>query len=86
MWLCCIGSLLPESCSNSLELQVRMKFSLVTEVATFLGITQVSNGFNKSHILIFSKFKYLHGKIASLANVKSCVTACRSNSLMFGPV
>ena len=26
------------------------------------------------HILIFSKYKYLHVKIGSLANVKSCVT------------
>ena len=25
-------------------------------------------------MLIFSKYKYLHVKIASLANVKSCVT------------
>ena len=38
--------------------------------------------FKKSRILIFSKFKYLHAKIASLATVKSCVTACRSNLLM----
>ena len=47
---------------------------MVTEVSTFVTITQVSNGFKKSHILIFSKFKYLHYKIASLATVKSCVT------------
>ena len=33
------------------------------------------------HILIFSKYKYLHVKIDSLANVKSCVTVG-----MFGPV
>ena len=71
VWLCCIGSLLPESCSNSLELQVTMKFGVVTEVPTFLVITQISSGLEKSHILIY---KYLHVKIASLANVKSCVT------------
>ena len=73
VWLCCIGSLLPESC-NSLELQVRMKFGVATEVSTFLVITQVSSGLIKSHILIFIKYKYLHVKIASLVNVKSCVT------------
>ena len=59
-----------------------MKFGVVTEVSIFLVITQVSSGLN---ILIFSKYKYLHVKIARLANVKSCVTV-RSNSLMFGPV
>ena len=31
-------------------------------------------GVNELHILIFSKYKYLHANIASLANVKSCVT------------
>ena len=36
-------------------------------------------------LVIFSKYKYLHVKIASLANVKSCVTVYRSNSLMFVP-
>ena len=51
-----------------------MKFVVVTEVSTFLVITQVSSALKKSHILIFSKYKYLHVKIASLANVKSCVT------------
>ena len=50
-----------------------MKFGVVTEVSTFWVITQVSSGLKK-HILIFSKYKYLHVKIASLANVKSCVT------------
>ena len=53
-----------------------MKFGVVTEVSTFLVITQVSSGLKKSHIFIFSKYKYLlvmHA-IASLANVKSCVT------------
>ena len=47
-----------------------MKFGVVIEVSTFLVITQVSSGF---HILIFSRYKYLHVKIDSLANVKSCV-------------
>ena len=37
VWLYCIGSLL----YNALELQVRMKFGVVTEVSTFLVITQV---------------------------------------------
>ena len=55
-------------------MQVRMKFSVVTEVSTFLIITQVSSGFKKSYILIFSKYKYLHAKIGSLGTVKSCVT------------
>ena len=49
-----------------------MKFGVVTEVSTFLVITQISGGFKK--IVIVSKYKYLHVKIASLANVKSCVT------------
>ena len=62
-----------------------MKFGVVTEVSTFLVITQVSSGLKKSHILIFSKYKYLHVKIASLANVKSCVTV-GPNALMFCPV
>ena len=70
VWLYCISSLL----YNALELQIRMKFGVVTKVSTFLVITQVSSGLKKSHILIFSKYKYLHVKIASLANVKSCVT------------
>ena len=39
-----------------------MKFSVVTEVSTFLVITQVSSGYKESHILI----KCLHVKIASL--------------------
>jgi len=46
----------------------------VTEGRTLLVITQVSSGLKKLHILIFNKYKYLHVKIASLANVKSCVT------------
>ena len=54
---------------NTLELQVRMKFGMVGEVSTFLVITPVSNRLKNSHILIFSKYKYLHVKIASLANV-----------------
>ena len=44
---------------------------VVTEVSTLLIITWVSSGLKKC---IFSKYKYLHVKIASLANVKSCVT------------
>ena len=51
-----------------------MKFGVVNKVSTFLVITQVSSGLKKLHILIFSKYKYLHVKIASLVNVKSCVT------------
>ena len=44
---------------------------VVTKVSI---ITRVSSGLKKkSHMLIFSKYK-LHVKIASLANVKSCVT------------
>ena len=43
-----------------------MKFGVVTEVSTFLVITQVSSGVKQLH-------KYLHVKIASLANVKSYV-------------
>jgi len=48
----------------------------VTKVSTLLIITRVSSGLKKSHMLIFSKYtlQYLHIKIASLANVKSCVT------------
>ena len=48
---------------------------VVTEVSTLLIITGVSSVLKKkSQMLIFSKYKYLHVKIASLANVKSCVT------------
>ena len=39
-----------------------MKFGVVTEGSTLLVIAQVSSGFKKSHILIFSKYKYLHVK------------------------
>ena len=42
---------------------------VVTEVSTLLIITRVSSGLKKSQMLIFSKYKYLHVKIASLANV-----------------
>ena len=49
-----------------------MKFGVVTEVSTFLVIT--SGLKKKLHILIFSKYKCLHVKVASLANVKSCVS------------
>ena len=41
------------------ELQVRVKFSVVTEMSTFLTITQVSSGLKKLYILFFSKCKYL---------------------------
>ena len=38
-------------------------------------------------MLIFSKYKYLHVKIASLANVKSCVTVGHLGSnFTVGPV
>ena len=37
------------------ELQVRI-ICVLTEVSTFLIITQVSSGLKKSHILIFSKY------------------------------
>ena len=46
----------------------------VTEGTTLLVITPVSSGLKKMHILIFSKYMYLHVKIASLANAQSCVT------------
>ena len=60
---------------------------VVTKVSTLLIISRVSSGLKKSQMLIFSKYKYLHVKIASLANVKSCVTM-GPISLMakFGPV
>ena len=51
-----------------------MKFDVVTEVSTFLTIIQVDSGLKKLHILFFSKYKYLHVKIASLPTVKSFVT------------
>ena len=53
----------------------------VTEGRTLLVIIQVSSGLKKYHILIY---KYLHVKIASLANVKSCVTIGPIH--LFGPV
>ena len=44
-------------------------------VTKVLIITRVSSGLKKtSQMLIFSKYKFLHVKIASLAKVKSCVT------------
>ena len=46
----------------------------VTEVSTLLIITRVSSGLKKIANVKFSTYKYLHVKIASLANVKSCVT------------
>ena len=42
---------------------------VVTEGRTLVVITQVSSDLKKLHILIFSKYKYLHVKIAGLANV-----------------
>ena len=60
----------------------------VTEERTLLVITQVSSGFKKTphsklYILIFSKYEYLHVRIASLVNVQSCVIIHdRSNLLM----
>ena len=42
-----------------------MKFSVVTEVSVILIITQISSSLKKLHILIFSKCKYLHAKIAT---------------------
>ena len=47
---------------------------VVTKVLTLLIIIGFSSGLKKSQMLIFSKYKYLHVKIASLANVKSCIT------------
>ena len=47
---------------------------VVTEGTTILIIAQVSSGFKKLYMLTFSKYKYFHVKIASLAVVKSCVT------------
>ena len=47
---------------------------VVTEGRTLLVITQVSSGLKKIAYVIFSKYKYLQVEIASLANVKSCVT------------
>ena len=56
------------------ELQVVGNVCEVTEGRTLLAITQVSSGLKKLYILIFSKYRYFHVKIASLANVQSCVT------------
>ena len=60
---------------------------VVTKVSTLLIITRVSSGLKKLQMLMFGKYKYLHVKIDSLANVKSCVTV-GPISLMakFGPV
>ena len=57
----------------------------VTEGRTLLAITQVSSasGLKKLYILIFSKYKYFHVKIASLANVQSCVTIGPINAKCF---
>ena len=61
---------------------------VVTKVLTLLIITRVSSGLKKkSQMLIFSKYKYLHVKIAILANVKSCVTVGhRGSNFTVGPV
>ena len=56
------------------ELQVMGNIFVVSKVSTLLIITRVSSGLKKSHMLIFGKYKYLHVKIASLANVIFCVT------------
>ena len=49
-----------------------MKFGVVTGVANFLFImTRVSSA--RKNVLISSKYKYFHVKIASLAIVNSCV-------------
>ena len=48
---------------------------VVTKVSTLLIITRVSSGLKKNNqMLIFTKYKYLRVKIASLANVKSSIT------------
>ena len=47
---------------------------VVTKVSTLLIITRVSSGLKKITHVNISIYKYLHVKIASLANVKSCVT------------
>ena len=53
---------------------------MVTEVSTFVIITQVGCGLKKNKWIknkqfsYFSRCKYLHAKIACLATVKSCVT------------
>ena len=47
---------------------------VVTKGRTLLVITQISSGLKNSHMFTFSKYKYLQVEIASLANVKSCVT------------
>ena len=51
------------------ELQVMGNIFVVTEVSTLLIITWVSSGLKKMAYVIFSKHKYLHVTIASLANV-----------------
>ena len=45
--------------------------SVVTKGRTLLVVTQVSSGLIKSHLLNLSKYKYLHVKIANLANAIS---------------
>ena len=50
------------------------KHFVVTKVSTLLIVTRVSSGLKKIAYVNISIYKYLHVKIASLANVKSCVT------------
>ena len=59
---------------------------VVTQVSTFLIITQVSSGLRKSHILmiIFNKCKYLHVKIASLGTDFDFILKCSSGALYKG--
>ena len=62
---------------------------VVTKGRTILVITvtQISSGFKKSAYSHLIKYMYHHVKIASLANVKSCVTVGPiHSSQMFGPV
>ena len=61
---------IPKSLYKAQELQVMGNIFVVTELSTLLIITRVSSGSKISQMLIFSKYKYLHVKIASLANVK----------------
>ena len=58
-----------KSCKSIME-----NVGVVTEGRTLLVITQVSSGLI---FFIFSNYKYLQVEIASVANVKSCVTVGR---------
>ena len=74
---------LPQLLYNALKLQVRMKFSVVTEVSTFLVITQVSSGLKKN--CIFSSLAnistFMLRQLVQPMHVKSFVTV----GPMFGP-